>query len=57
LSKEFSLVPKNPYKNILDAVGKTPIIRLKKSAAGLKPEIFAKLEFLNPMGSIKAGNS
>jgi cystathionine beta-synthase len=51
--RKFSQFQKNPYKNILDAVGNTPIIRLNKIAEGLKPEIFAKLEFLNPMGSIK----
>jgi len=51
--KKFFLFQKNPYTNILDAVGSTPIIRLNKITAGLKPEIFAKLESLNPMGSIK----
>jgi len=53
LSKKYFPFQKNPYKNILDAVGNTPIIRLDKIAAGVKAEIFAKLEFLNPMGSIK----
>lgn len=44
---------KKPYKNILDAVGNTPITRLSKIAAGIKAQIFAKLEFVNPMGSVK----
>lgn len=53
MDKKYTLFQKNPYKNILDAVGNTPIIRLSEIAAGVKAEIFSKLEFLNPMGSIK----
>lgn len=38
--------------NVLDAIGKTPLVKLKLSEkAGVN--IFAKLEFLNPSGSIK----
>ncbi|MFQ6037173.1 MAG: PLP-dependent cysteine synthase family protein [Candidatus Aminicenantales bacterium] len=40
-------------ESILDAVGHTPLVRLNKIASGIKPEIFAKLESFNPMGSIK----
>ncbi len=47
----------NKYKgiceSILDTVGNTPIIRLNKVTQGLKCEILAKLEFFNPMGSVK----
>ncbi|MCD4750291.1 MAG: cysteine synthase family protein [Thermoanaerobaculales bacterium] len=38
---------------ISDAVGWTPLLRLNRSVEGLDCEIFAKLEFLNPMGSVK----
>jgi cystathionine beta-synthase len=41
------------YDSILEAVGRTPLLRLGRLSAGLDAEIFAKLEFLNPMGSIK----
>ncbi|MBM3229471.1 pyridoxal-phosphate dependent enzyme [Candidatus Parvarchaeota archaeon] len=41
------------YGNILEAVGKTPLVRLNKIANGLSPEIFAKVEYLNPGGSVK----
>jgi cystathionine beta-synthase len=41
------------YDSILDAVGNTPLVRLNKITASLKPTVYAKLEFLNPMGSIK----
>ena len=41
------------YDSILDLVGETPMVRLRRVTEGLVPEIFAKLEFFNPMGSIK----
>ncbi len=44
---------KRVYDNMLEAVGNTPLVRLNKVTEGIKSEIFAKLEFLNPMGSIK----
>lgn len=40
-------------KNYLDAIGNTPIVKLKKITQGIKSNIFLKLEFLNPGGSIK----
>jgi len=39
--------------NILDAIGNTPIVRLNKVATGVQSEIYVKLDFLNPGGSIK----
>ena len=41
------------YDSILDLVGETPVVRLRRITEGLASEIFAKLEFFNPMGSIK----
>ncbi len=41
------------YENILDAIGNTPLVRLKNIIGNSKCEIYAKLEFMNPMGSIK----
>ncbi len=40
-------------KNILDAIGGTPIIKLNKVANEVKSEIYVKLEFMNPGGSSK----
>jgi cystathionine beta-synthase len=40
-------------ESILDLVGNTPLVRLQKVTAGLKPTILAKLEELNPGGSVK----
>jgi cystathionine beta-synthase len=44
---------KRVYDRISDAVGWTPLVRLHRSVEGLGCEVFAKLEFLNPMGSVK----
>ena len=44
---------KNVYESVLDACGNTPLVRLNKVTADCGCEIYAKLEFLNPMGSIK----
>ena len=39
--------------SILDTIGETPLVRLSRIGAGLKPQIVAKLEVFNPGGSIK----
>jgi cystathionine beta-synthase len=39
--------------SILDAIGETPLVRLTRFAPGLKPQVLAKIEALNPGGSIK----
>lgn len=46
---------KNRYiaDNILEAIGMTPMIRLKNISSGLKADICAKLEYVNPSGSLK----
>ena len=38
---------------IIEAIGNTPLVRLHKTARGLRPELLAKVEFLNPGGSVK----
>jgi cystathionine beta-synthase len=40
-------------ESFLDAMGNTPLVRLSRVAAGVKPTILAKLEMLNPGGSVK----
>src|ERR1700693_6082679 len=37
----------------LDAMGNTPLVRLRSVTRGLRPTILAKLEMLNPGGSVK----
>src|SRR3954454_16357298 len=39
--------------SILDAIGDTPLVRLSRIGAGLAPDVLAKVESLNPGGSIK----
>ncbi len=51
----MSLRPsKNPIKaNVIEAIGNTPIVRLNSIGKDLPCELYAKLEFMNPGGSIK----
>ncbi len=44
---------KGAAPNILDAVGGTPIVKLNKVGSHVAAEIYAKLEYLNPGGSMK----
>ena len=39
--------------NVLDSIGFTPLIRLNRIKADIKPEICVKLEYTNPSGSLK----
>jgi cystathionine beta-synthase len=41
------------HKDILEAVGSTPLIRLLRVAGGIRATLLAKAEFLNPGGSVK----
>jgi cystathionine beta-synthase len=45
-------MPNQVYDSIAEAIGRTPLVRLRQVAAGLKCKIYAKLEYLNPGGSI-----
>lgn len=39
--------------DLTDLIGNTPLLRLRKVAAGLDAEVVVKLEFFNPAGSVK----
>jgi cysteine synthase A len=41
------------YDSILDTIGRTPLVRLKKIGEGLPGRIVLKLEFFNPCSSVK----
>ena len=43
----------NKYGNILDLIGGTPLVPIKKLNSGTGVEILSKLEFFNPGGSVK----
>ncbi len=40
-------------ESILDAIGDTPLVRLSRLGSELRPQLVAKIEALNPGGSIK----
>jgi cystathionine beta-synthase len=39
--------------NILEAIGRTPLVRLNRINQGLKPQIYVKADYINPGGSVK----
>ena len=41
------------HENILEVIGNTPMVRLNRIGRGLRPTLLAKLEYLNPGGSVK----
>jgi cystathionine beta-synthase len=43
----------NCFDSVVDVIGNTPMVRLNRVTSDIPGEVFAKLEFLNPMGSCK----
>src|SRR6202008_3941383 len=41
------------YNNIVETVGRTPLVKLNKVTAGVPATIALKCEFFNPLGSVK----
>jgi cystathionine beta-synthase len=41
------------YRNVLETIGRTPLIRLNRTVDHLAPSIYAKVESFNPGGSAK----
>lgn len=41
------------YSNIIEAIGNTPLVRLNRVVGDLRGTVYAKLEFVNPGGSVK----
>lgn len=41
------------YNNIVETVGKTPLVKLNKVTEGINATIALKCEFFNPLGSVK----
>jgi len=46
-------MPAQVYENITETVGRTPLVKLNRLAAGTGATVLAKLEFFNPAGSVK----
>src|SRR5499426_1834295 len=41
------------YNNIVETVGRTPLVRLNRVTAGCHATVLVKCEFFNPLGSVK----
>lgn len=41
------------YESVADAIGHTPLVRLNRATEGIAAAVYAKLELLNPGGSVK----
>ncbi|MEP6759991.1 MAG: cystathionine beta-synthase [Sporichthyaceae bacterium] len=41
------------YESMVDLIGNTPLVKLSKVTDGLAPTVLAKVEYLNPGGSVK----
>lgn len=41
------------YNDIIETVGRTPLVRLNRVTAGLHATVLLKCEFFNPLGSVK----
>ena len=41
------------YPTVLDLIGGTPMVRLQRVARDVEPTVVAKLEYMNPGGSVK----
>ena len=41
------------YNNILETIGRTPVVRLNRVEDAFATDLFVKLESFNPAGSVK----
>ena len=44
---------RKPYASVLDVIGWTPLIRLRRVTDGIRTPVYGKAEFMNPGGSVK----
>ncbi len=53
LAREARVGSEQIFDSVLDVIGDTPLVRLHRVTRGVRAEVVAKLEFLNPGGSVK----
>ena len=41
------------YNNILEIIGKTPLVKINNISGSIRSTVLAKIEFSNPGGSVK----
>jgi cystathionine beta-synthase len=51
LSREGDFV--DYHESVIELIGQTPLVRLRRLSDGLAPTVLAKLEYFNPGGSVK----
>jgi cysteine synthase A len=44
---------RNVARNMFEAIGRTPLVRLNSVTEGVKPQILGKIEYFSPTGSLK----
>ncbi len=44
---------RRPVDSILETIGLTPLVRMRRATAGVPAAVFAKLEYFGPSGSVK----
>ena len=53
LSAGKDSTPLGAVESVLELVGRTPLLRLSRFAPSPAAEVYAKLEYMNPGGSVK----
>jgi len=55
MTPDEAQLPRNlqPYDNVLETIGWTPLIRLHRVVDGARTPVYGKAEFFNPGGSVK----
>ena len=43
----------NVYANSVETIGRTPLVKLNRITEGCRAEVLVKMEFFNPLGSVK----
>ncbi|MGH7471444.1 MAG: pyridoxal-phosphate dependent enzyme [Longimicrobiales bacterium] len=53
MSDDSPIRNREPYESVLDTIGWTPLIRLRRVVGSARTPVYGKVEFFNPGGSVK----